>query len=427
MAETRLAVVGLLGLVVVLAGCGAPIANSDDASQQPAAPGGTSDTTESTIDVTNGTLAISPAEVFARVQALHGTALPRPAELRVFNDLSGFQNQSAAGQAGNAPRFFDLAGLNTSSVNVSLDVLKQKNGYVTGLGSVVLFVGENATDTDQRILLAHELTHYIQVKQDRQRQLLETRGLGTSTTDDQFVVRALIEGGAIFTADSYLDSYTEANQTNAEWYTGWQTALPDGHIAKHGNAMYIFGHDYVTSRVESPANLSAIYKNPPQTSEQVLHGLTPATEPPANLTLAVETGENWVASGHNQLGEAFLRVALDATAESDRAVTASTGWGNDTLRYLRPSDGDGQTGYVWAIRWDDAANATAFASAYRDGLDARGVRHANSWHLPDEGASVTFHRPSEQTTVLTFGPTSLVETVTVTGADGAISVSTRAK
>ncbi len=402
---------GLLACAIVLAGCGAPMAQPPDSTPQ------------EPIDVTNGTLSVDPNVVFDRVQTLQGSSVDRPSVVRVFNSLEGFQNQSSSVQTSRNRRFYTLAGMTNEPVTVAEGVTRQKNGYVTGFGSIVLYIGENATRVDELLLTAHEFTHYVQLQSGRQEQLSQNIG-GVTLTDRRYVLRSLLEGGAVVTTDAYLAEYANTTTTNSEMYTSVQAALPDGHVSKYENGKYVNGDAYMDSRSQTPADLSAVYENPPQTSEQLLHGLDPEAEPPVPLTVRVETGRQWVTSGTDRMGEAFVRTAMESAVGESQAVTAAAGWGNDTVRLLRPADGDGETAYVWVLRWDDAANQTEFQTAYERSLDHHGTETGGIWNLADHDASATLSAPTDRISVVAFGPESLVEDVTVTGDSGTVSVST---
>jgi len=307
-------------------------------------------------------------------------------------------------------------------VNTTAAVTRQKNGYVTGLGSIVLYVGENASRVDELLLVAHEFTHYVQLQAGQQEHLAGSLD-GATLTDERYVLQALIEGGAVVTTNAYLRRHANTTATNSEMYTSLQSSLPDGHVARYENGKYVSGDDYVHDRSDAPADLASVYESPPRTSEQLLHGLAPGTEPPTPLAVDVETGDRWVASGHDRMGEAFLHTAVEATVGTREAASAAAGWGNDSVRFLRPTDG-GETAYAWVLRWDDAANRSEFESAYGTALDRRGTATDGVWALRDDRTAATLLSPTDRTSVVVFGPRSLVGNVSAAGASGAITVST---
>jgi hypothetical protein len=427
--RTRLTT-AVLALVVVLAGCGAPVAQSPVAPSTETPPTASPSTptppnaNSQSITVRNGSLSVDPDAVFERVQALQGTDVDPPRVIRAYNSIEAFRNRSRAVGTDVSRRFYTLAGMADDEVNVTERVTRQKNGYVTGLGSIVLFVGENASTVEELLLVAHELTHYVQLQTGRQQRLIEAVG-GAATTDQRYAVRAVIEGGAVVTTNAYLDAYADTSVTNSEMYTGLQSALPDGHIAAYENSKYVTGDAYMDSRSDTPSDLAAVYDSPPTTSEQLLHRLPPDAEPPTPLSVTVETGEPWVTSGADRMGEAFVRTALEGAVGPERAAAAAAGWGNDTVRFLRPTDGAGETAFVWTLRFDDATNQSEFQTAYRGSLDQRGTRIDDRWTL-DDNVSAGMYAPTDRTSVVVFGPQSLVETVSASGGSGEVTVSTLA-
>lgn len=438
MTPNRALLTTVVALGVVLAGCGAPVAQSASGTATPDAGAPTvqqgtpttdsgtptNDTADSRreITVTNGSLSIDPTVVFDRVQELRGTDVDGPRVVEVYNSAEGFENQSGDIGADLNRRLYELAGMTTQSVNTTAAVTRQKNGYVTGLGSIVLYIGENASRVDELLLAAHEFTHYLQLQTGRQGDLAGSLD-GATLTDERYVLRAVIEGGAVVTANAYLERYADTTATNSEMYASLQSALPKGHVASYENGKYVNGDDYMDDRSDTPADLAAVYDNPPRTSEQLLHGLAPGTEPPTPLAVDVETGDGWVTSGHDRMGEAFVRTALEATVGTREAVAAATGWGNDSVRFLRPTDG-GETAYVWVLRWDDTTNRSEFQSAYETALDRRGTETAGIWTLSDDGTAATLLAPTERSSVVVFGPHTLVDNVSAAGASGTVTVST---
>lgn len=397
----------LLAVALLTVGCQAPMADSPAAT--PAGTPTANDTTRErpapNITVLNGSLELDPGRVFARVQAVSGTNVTAPRSVRVFNTSDAFYNSTPGGTAGpGVPRFWRVAGLDTAEVNGSaLEI--SKNGYVTGRGDVVVYLGPNSTLADERLLLAHEFTHYVQIQQGQQSSLNEA--LGGTTTQDGYLRRSIIEGGAVYTTDSYIRAYAPGEELNSPWYDEIQASYPAGHAARFQNGRYIYGADYVSGRLDTPANLSAIYANPPRTAEQLLYGIEPGAESPTALTVETSAGDGWLASGSDTMGEAFVRYALAAHVGERRAERAAAGWGSDSLRIFRPLDG-GDPGYVWVIDWDDATNATEFERTLATALDARGTESGGVWLLPDVNTSASLTELGPETTAVAFGSEAFI-------------------
>ncbi len=401
----------LLTVALLVTGCQAPTADSGSAGEN------TTNATETpTIEVENGSLAVDPGQTFARVQRVAGTDVSPPERVRAFESSAAFRNSTGPGGSG-VPEFWTLAGLRTGPVNQS-DLAVRKNGYVTPAGSVAVYLGENATLADERMVLAHELTHYVQTQNQRQTQLRGSIGLGTTESD--LVLGALIEGGAVYTTDEYMRAYGNGT-LNSAWYPEIQESYPEGHVGRLLNARYIVGADYVSERADSPATLSKVYEDPPTTTEQVIHGDTPEGEPATPLSVDAQAGGEWLPSGTDQYGELFVRYALESELGSQQATRAAAGWGNDTLVFYQSTESNA-TGYVWVLDWDDAANDTEFRDAMTEALDERGPRAEGTWTLANDSESARVIDIGSETTAVVFGPERFVDGVSLSPKEQAVTI-----
>ncbi|PSP54424.1 hypothetical protein BRC82_09500 [Halobacteriales archaeon QS_1_67_19] len=362
-------------------------------------------TTKPAVSVQDGTLPVDAGRVFARVQQVLGTDVSPPGYVRVVDEPSGLAPADAAEMAA-APRFWRLVGVASEPALNETERDQLENGFTTGLGGIVLYPGTEPTPTTVTPLLAHEYVHYVQFVQKRGVEV--SRAVNTRTTDGQFVRRSVLEGAAVYATDAYVDRYPPASRPNSAWYPQLQRKLLPGSVSWYANTAYIFGHRYVADRLDSPRHLSRIYADPPTTSEQVIHGLQPAAEPPVPLNVTVRSDRTWLSVGTDRLGEAFIRATLANGVSASRATRGAAGWGNDTLRIFRSSS-RANSSYVWVLRWDDAANATEFESAFTRYLDARGNESAanGTWRL--RGRTVDVYAPSDRVVVVAFGPRTFVD------------------
>jgi hypothetical protein len=400
-----------LAAVLVVAGCQAPVAGPADGGPAPDGGPAGADRQPANVTVVNGTLAVDPGLVFARVQTVAGTNVTPPERIRVFGNESDYGNASLGG--GGLPPFQEAVGLETGPVPNASDVGLQFAGQTSALGTVVVYAGPNATTDDVRLVVAHEFVHYVQFKQGRSAQLRQR--VDTSTTDGSYVVRSLLEGPAVYTTDAYLERYTDNGTQNSPVYRAIAEALPPGHVGRYGNSQYVEGFEYVASRVDDPADIPRVYESPPTTSEQVIHNLTADEEPPVALDAAVEPAGGWREVGTDRLGEAFVRTTLAVGVTQERADRAAAGWGNDRL-YVYRTPGQRTASYAWTFAWDDAGEAAEFERALRAYLDARGERRAGQWAI-DDGLSARVLAPSERSTVLLLGNDSFVA-----GTDATVTV-----
>ncbi|WP_135807162.1 hypothetical protein [Halorussus marinus] len=445
----------LVAALLVTAGCTAPTAVSDqeravaDRPSETAAPGTateqptasdpaetttgetrTADSDDDTIEARGAPLPVNQTRVFARVQRVLGTNVTPPEYVHV---VDRFDNETTATDATDETptdnttadpdrrphlyRFWKLAGVEFESTLTRSERRRIPNGITTLFGGIRLYPPANHTAASIEWVLAHEYVHYVQFKNRRSAEL--RRALPRSTTDTSFVVRSVIEGAAVFATDAYLRRYADGDRLNSEFYTAYDRRLAPGSRQRYANRQYIAGHRYVASRIDSPARLAAVYERPPRTSEQVLHGYPPGAEPARSLpATANATGSAWRQVGTDTLGEAFVRTALENGLGESRAVRGAAGWGNDTLYTFRRASGNAS--YVWALRWDDAANASEFAAAFAASLDARAPAANGTWTV--DGATIDVRSPGEEWTVVLAGPDEFVRGTNVTVAERNLSV-----
>jgi len=115
------------------------------------------------------------------------------------------------------------------------------------------------------------------------------------------------------------------------------------------------------------AGVNALYRDPPTSTEQVLH---PATklfprERPHRVTLPRSTDRQLAG---NVLGELQWQIYFELW-KSPRAAEASEGWGGDRFAVTRRGDGR-LIGRIATI-WDSPADAAQFAEAYVASLAVR--------------------------------------------------------
>lgn len=400
MTPNRPAAVVLL-LLVLSAGCAAPVAD-----------GGTTTRQSGGIAVTDGTLPLDPDPVWNRTAALLEVSVSRPQSVRVADDPGDLVPFGAGSTE--PPRFWTLLGV-TRAGGLNESVTRQMENGVTGAtGSIAVYLGTAPSASEVEWLLAHEFTHYAQFSSGW------AWDLGTElpdTTDGAFVRRALLEGGAVYTTDTYVRRHVPNGTPNSALYDRVHGLLRPGSAHRFVNLAYVEGTDYVAATVSTPAETRRVFETPPTTSEQVLHA---TDEPPRPLNVSVADAGDWRVAATDRLGEAFVRTALENGVGADRAAGAAAGWGADELVAVGPGDGDGNRSYVWVTRWDDAANATAFAGALNATLDEQGTETADGWRVDGAAARVTRHGAA--TVVLTVGDPAFVRNASVAADGPAVTV-----
>ncbi|MEF8757850.1 MAG: hypothetical protein V5A33_06405 [Halobacteriales archaeon] len=372
------------------------------------------------VAVEGGSLPVDPGIVFARVQDIAGTDASPPETVRVVGNRSAlFGNANNVSTGGPAPllEFYRLVGVRATGRGNESAFERMEGGITTGFGTVRIYPGEEPSATAVEPILAHEFAHYLEVADRRPAQMVR-RLPEPTTTDGRFVRRSVREGAAVWIETAYVDRHVPNGTSGIDRTERVYDLYPRGSLGRYGMAQYVFGYRYVRSRVDDPAALGAVYEQPPRTSEQVLHGLPRGTEPPAPLSVAIDGGgTRYAGDAADRLGEAFVRAALENGVATDRAAAAATGWGDDRLAFVRR---DGDVHFVWVLRWDEAANATAFATAARELLDTRGNRTEGGWIV--DGTRTELRRPTANTTVLVAGTEAFVRGVTVTTEGAAVTI-----
>ncbi len=107
--------------------------------------------------------------------------------------------------------------------------------------------------------------------------------------------------------------------------------------------------------------LDDAYKNPPQSTEQILHPekYRDRPDPPTSIDLGrLEPGDGWAEVGRNVIGEMQLGILL--RRHGGKPVAA--GWDGD--RFAVFDRKDGSLGVVWLSTWDTEDDARDFARQY---------------------------------------------------------------
>jgi hypothetical protein len=423
------------------------------------------------IRVENGTLpvAVNPNLTFARMQRLLGTDVSPPTAVRI-----------RSGRTLTADAFASRPFLRLFGVGSSIEDGPTATGLTRGPNAVTLSVRAAADGTTAETTLAHEFVHVTQIRAGWFDALVNaTHGAGAAgSTDGDLAFGAVLEGAAVAATDAYRRTYLpRVERARRSLVRRYRTASAG---ERYTLAPYFFGTRYVASRIDSPTDLGAVQESAPRTTEELIHRLSPGSEPPVPLRVAVAgSGEaGWRAVERATAGELFVRIALGPALSDARAARAAAGWGNDRRLTFERSDGSetdggpeasggpgtggtdgtggasegGERGYAWVLRFDDAANATDFAGALETSLDRRarrvgGERTGEGGRAADEsgrkrtgsgraangsgrtdgswrtdGTAFAFERVDDRTVVLFLGAPGFVDGASAGVADGRVVV-----
>lgn len=393
----------LLAGLLVLSGCTAPMAGptTEESSLQARTPGEGPDS-----------LPTNESRTYDRVAVLLDSNVSQPSLRTTL--ASGNEVSYLGGQAG--AFHWLLLDADDSKEGAPAAYYSSNNHRVT----VVLHDGVPAgakNHSELETTLAHEYVHAVTLTSERYRTAMNLDG---GTSDAAAVSRAMVEGSAVYVADEYGDRYVAGPGQIEEIARDYRTG---SELARYVRGPYWFGGRYFDRRLDSPANLTAVYRNPPETTEQLIHNYDSENEPPAKLDVTVEETDGLSAGQTDTTGELFVRDVLGANLSEQRAAEAAAGWGNDRMVTLWNFDANesDQRNYVWALRWDDQQNATEFERAFGDYMDARGERVGeNQWQ--SDGEQFRLQRVSDETVLVVIGSQNVVQQTQVSGSEGNVSV-----
>jgi hypothetical protein len=271
-------------------------------------------------------------------------------------------------------------------------------------GDFVRIAPGNLSTEAVELVLAHEFVHIVQD---------DVAGFERVGEVERYAVdHALSEGSAVYVADRYADRYD--TRWNGTTPLGIRECIYDrvGDGTRGLAGRYYFGALHFGQRIDSPANLSAVYRSPPRTTEQVIHGLAPGTEPVANLSVSVRQRGGWIGDTRERAGELRLRSWLYTGLPADRVDAAATGWGADEILTFQRGD---ETSVAWVLRMDSATDADELDAAVDDLEATLESRNATS---------VETARVDERTVVAFAGAESFADgaTASANGTAGDVTV-----
>lgn len=233
----------------------------------------------------------------------------------------------------------------------------------------MVVVSDAGVDAQAEVTYAHEYTHALQDAAFG----LDALALDAVGEDDRSLARlALVEGDAT----AVMLQWMLGNLSPGEVQGITQAPVPDtSDVPDWMLAQLIFPYDAGFQFVSSlGGGLSGDYQRVdaafrdrlPASTEQVIHPdkyasderpMQVADPDPAGLL-----GPGWQNVAATTLGEAMVKITLDALGSSAATDAAAAGWGGDRIQAA--SGPDGAFALAWRLKWDSATDADEFATAY---------------------------------------------------------------
>lgn len=236
-----------------------------------------------------------------------------------------------------------------------------------------MFADASLDNAQNRVVLAHELTHALQ----DQHFGLKRLPLESKTNDDRAIAAsALCEGDATLVMSEYMlknlslaslkDNLSAAMTQNME-----QLAKAPRFLREMLIFPYLRGQEFCSALYARGgyAAVTVAYEQPPSSSAQILHPekyLAQPREEPVQIEWAKTDAYGKKPIADNTLGEMGIRVLLSEWGDAAVAEKAAAGWRGD--RYLCFDKGDA---LVWRSVWETPEEAGEFAAAMKAALAKR--------------------------------------------------------
>ena len=269
-------------------------------------------------------------------------------------------------------RAFGLLGPEEDVAELQLRLLgDQVLGFYDTVEDRMVVVTDAGLDAAAKLTYAHEYTHALQ---DAAFSPEHFTAEGLDDDDRQLAMTSLTEGDATVA----MLAWAFAHLTQEELLEiGTGTELPDttgipSWMVNQLQFPYSAGQVWIGGLAGDPlapdfTEVDAVYDDPPETTEQVMHAdKWDPREPPVPLDapdLAAILGDDWEVIHESPVGEASIGYFLEHFGIDRRvAAAAAVGWGGDRAAVAYGPDDAFALG--WRLAWDSAADAAEFTDAY---------------------------------------------------------------
>jgi hypothetical protein len=229
-------------------------------------------------------------------------------------------------------------------------------------------------EREVRITIAHEAEHALQER------FFDTSAADAIADIDQgLALRALFEGEAMLASAVFEGTYEGVPPAEViSLLQGGALQRQLGYLRMHGehtsNAPpilraqlewpYFEGAAFMAKLAASGGweLVNAAMRNPPQTTEQVLHIEKYVAGEGAVEVLTPKPLDGYTLVGHGRMGELQTRFLLAECMTDSEAAEAAAGWGGDA--YAIVTRGVEQV-LLWSTAWDDERAASRFEAAMK--------------------------------------------------------------
>jgi hypothetical protein len=250
-------------------------------------------------------------------------------------------------------------------------------GFYDTLSHRLVYSGTKDPTPYQRYVLSHELTHALD---DQRFNLSREDALAYRCADEPMAgFIALAEGDAVYSSNAWARRFLSGDEIARLQQEASAFPPPPSTIPPFVQALQVFpypnGLAFVQALVDRGGEkaVDAAFRNPPVSTEQILHpGKYPSDRPdPVTVTKPKGLGQGWTLIDQMEVGEAWLKLLLRLKLPEAQAASAAAGWGG--AEYEAWSDGT-RTVVVLNTTWDTVQDATEFQAALESFAGSAPVR-----------------------------------------------------
>jgi len=309
---------------------------------------------------------------------------------------------------------------------------EQIAGYYDNETGEMFVVQGQGFQGPERLTYSHEFTHVLQDQNyNIQKGLNYNDDACEVDTERCAGIQSLLEGDATLSQTFWYQNFAtnQDKQQISDFYNSLKSPVYDSAPAFLKDD-FVFPYDQGATFVQDIYSqggwsaVDAVYKNPPVSTEQILHpSLYPSDKPiPVTLPdLTTTLGSGWREVSRNQMGEWYTYLILargenaNARLDDSSAQSAAAGWGGDNYVVLH-NDTTGQTAFVMKTVWDTANDASEFASAFgkyastRFGITATKQGNTTIWTY--DGGMTSLDLTGETTIWITAPDQAAVQSLT---------------
>lgn len=291
-----------------------------------------------------------------------------------YTQQDAYQDVLILSTLGLLPDDFDLLGFYNRLYSEQI-----AGFYDDELEKIFVVKGEELTG-NEKMTYAHEFTHVLQ---DQVYDLSE--GLGLNEDDCEAdsekcaAVQALIEGDATKSELLWFQTYA-SNQDYLDilkFYDTLESPALDS-APPYMSADLYFPYEKGLAFVEhlyDQGGFTAIdqaYRNPPVSTEQILHPERYPEDVPETVTLpelSETLNQGWTFLDQNIMGEWYTYLILSKSHDSTevisetKALDAAEGWGGDAYAFYLNEDTD-EVVFILDTVWDTQKDAVEFADVF---------------------------------------------------------------